>query len=342
MNRTFRTSFLLATVIATVWADPAADADWQALQSLLAPVVRDQDKPEKKGAEEAAANLQRAAEKAGEFQAKFPADSRLGAARKLEVTAALQAVQLGATEREAALARAEAYRKDKAHAAADRLDVALTVELMTASANRPGHNPRADGPSYEKIVDRLHGEFGDLDEVFKLYFTVARTSDSATAARIARKLLKLPIPTWAKVQAQALSDREDLLHRPVDLEITSVSGEKIDLKSATKQPVVLIFWDASAGTAGLAPLATIKSEVPASAKWLYLGIGDKSLAIADAQAQAPIPGTHCLLDQGLRSRLARTLKVQHLPCAYVIDGQGKLSGFGALVDLPGLLKTAGR
>lgn len=104
--------------------------------------------------------------------------------------------------------------------------------------------------------------------------------------------------------------------------------------------MVVLAWDASDGSTGLPDLSSLKSQIPPGSKWVYVAVGKSLPPIADLKARAPYPGAHCLAEPGLGGAVARALKIQQLPYAYVIDGRGKLSGFGAIAELPELIKGA--
>ena len=86
-----------------------------------------------------------------------------------------------------------------------------------------------NGPELELLADRLRQEFGDTPEVFNFYASVARSADMTTARGIATRLLERPANYEAKAEAQSILARDALLNQPLDVRVTTVDGQQIDL-----------------------------------------------------------------------------------------------------------------
>ena len=272
----------------------------------------------------------------------YPTDARASQAKKMETLFALQSVELGADSyRPTASALGTAYRVDKSNAATDRFEVAQAMEVIALAPTLKGQRFLDVGVTYEQMADDLYGEFGELDQVYNVYTSIVRTTDPATSSRVAAKVLgRKQAPAWAKTEAQTALDRNGLLGKPVNLKLTTVDGQTIDLQRPGAQATVVYFWNGTSGGAELSLLNSIKWPSPPSARWIYIALGGAAEPSATVKAQAPFPGSHCFERAQFGGPTAAALKVAQTPFAYVLNAAGQLTGFGPAADLPALLQAA--
>jgi hypothetical protein len=334
-------SLPLSALAQSLSAPQAADNAWAKLQLLAAPIplgsLGTSVDPASVIALEANQFLQ-ASRSAKAFYTAFPGDVFAGEARKLEVMSGLQSVEFGNTPyQQTALELATAYAGDAANALSDRFDVALTASLFSPKAT--GVRLTEDAAAYEALADGLRSQFGDLTQVYRLYLSIMGTVPVADGAELALKIQDMNAPAWAKAEAQRTLDRVALVGRPIDLGLLSQDNVPIRLDASGSGPTVVYVWSNRIGTADLDALAQYASAIPQGTRVVYVSL-QSSAATAGAAQAAPVPGFFCFDPSSLDGLIARTLGVQQIPYVYVIDGQGRLSGFGPPSRLAALLSAA--
>lgn len=325
-------------------ADPP-DPEWQNLSRLLAPgsvasvPANPSDDRQKSGLQLEIERLQQVAQAAKAYYSAKPDGARAAEARKWEILAELQALQLGAPDPAGrVLGAAQAFRKNRSLAAEDRFDVAFAAECTAL------RGPLSDAASFaarEKLADALHEEFGGLPQVISQYVSLLRTADPATAARIAGKLNDRQLPDGMRRDVTRALAAVLHIGKPVELTMSTLGGGKIDFAGSSEITVVY-FWNAWAGTGDLALPAALKTKVPAAVQWIYVGLGGTAPGLAEAEAKAAFPGRHCHDPSGLAGAAAASLGINYAPGVAVLGPKGRLIGFGALENLPALLQEANR
>lgn len=328
----------------------SADADWSNLNTLALPQVL-VAAPPAKGAtgyppspimQEITA-LQQASVAAHSFYSNYPSDVRSAKAKKLEVMSSLQGAQLGGHQyTQPALALATSFRSDTKQSVHDRFDVAMAAEALSLPIAPRGKQLVNCGAARAQIADRLYAEFGDQTETYNLYLNVMWTADPLTSAGIARKLLAMKAPPWAKATAQQFVDRQAMIGKPLNLVLTKMDGRPLDLKVSIGMPTVILVWSNSSGNGDLTLLGRMKPWIPPITRMIYLCLQANLTGVKTAESQAPVPGIFCFEQAGMLSRQGVYLKVQQLPFVYVLNKDGTLSGCGQLSDLPTLLSAAAK
>lgn len=290
--------------------------------------------------------LQALISEAGNFRKHHASDPRAAAARKIEIMALLEAEQLNLPTSNQELEKLiEGFRADSNVPAEDRFDVAFAAEYRRETASsKANKQPKAGKPGdlKDKVADKLQREFGNIDAVYSLYVSAMHTSAPEASARIARKLQRGSAPAWVKRAADGVVARSSLLGRTVPLTLTTDEEYTVDLGAPTGAVTVVYFWGAADGIADLETLARAYAGFPAGARWIYVGMGASPDTLKAAVQKVPFKGLHCPVADGFGSEAARVLGVMQAPYAYVIDGAGKLVGFGATEDLPAIMNSVGR
>jgi hypothetical protein len=349
MKSYFRPLMIAAGMSATLAASAQsvqpsrADADWLTLMSLAGPAPQGANSsglgqlnnPVAQQAEQ----FENASQFAKAFCAAYPTDPFASAARKLEVAMALQGAQLdGLPYQEQALTLSVAYLANPNNSPRDRFDVALTAAVL--SPGLQGKTFPYDAAPLVSLADSLHGEFGELPDVYGLYLSIMRTADPIDALALARKLIAMKPPAGVAAEAKNTVDRTAQIGTALDLPLTSIDGKLIDWTSP-QQPTVIYVWSNRIGTGDLAPLSLVKSSIPEGVRVVYISLQSNLSTAAAAMAQAPVAGIFHFEHAGLDGLTARTLKIQQYPCVYVLTPGGTIAGFGRVEDLPALLAVAG-
>ena len=167
-----------------------------------------------------------------------------------------------------------AYVANLGNAAPDRFNVAMAMEAISLAPSLQGKQLADDGATYEKMANDLYAELGGLDQVYSVYVSILRTTDSATVTSVASKILsQATAPAWAKTEAQVAQARVVLIGKPVNLKLTTVGGTTIDLSRPVAQTTVVYFWNGTTGGTDLSLLSTVKPAIPAGARWIYVALG---------------------------------------------------------------------
>lgn len=280
--------------------------------------------------------LIQAAAAAHAFYTAYPSDSRAPAAQKIEVLSTLEAAGLDpAAYQASAVALATAFRNNTSLAVDDRIDVAFACDRMLLPL---GGKPLEDnGPAYVKLVDNLYAEFGPQDRIFNLYIGAMESVDETTALAVANELVALNAPAFALTPAQAVIARSNLVGKPVNLSPFVYNSGPLNVAVPVGEPTILYFWSNANGLSQLPLLGQYTASTPAGVRVIYICLQANMSAVAQAEAQAPLPGIFCFQASGLNTNEETTLGLLCLPYAYVLDSRGNLSGYGRPEDLPALL-----
>jgi hypothetical protein len=331
-------------MVAVVWGGSAAvlaqnlsvrgknaDEEWRELRALVSaapsPLTGVRNTAVVRAEAEAKALAARQlAQRAREFRTGFPDHKDAPEASKIEALASLRGVMMNDSVHEAqAKETAKTYREDVRNRLGDRIEVAVLAERTSARAKFGGAVYANNGPELELMADRLRKEFGDVQEIFDLYLTVARSSDMNTARSIAVKLLQASANPTIKKEAQSIVDRHSFLGRPPNVPLRLQDGADVPLTQAGAKPTVLFFWPAS----GPKLSHRLMKALPRNARILHVMPGASAAEFEAAKRTAQVPGTFCL-DSSPAGSVGGDLAVRHLPYVFAIDPAGKLTGYGPI------------
>jgi len=303
-----------------------ADQVWASIASQFTAFV--DAKPDRKVDQGAkSAQARGIAEAAKEFYSTYPGSFYVRAARKIEALATLDIVEVDPNRKQSALQVAAEFRANPIYPASDRHEVAIVMERRKLVEKFGGRMPVSNGPEMERIADLLHAEFGDLPENFHFYASVARGADKATARRMAARLLQWPAPDEAKAEASAIIERQNLIGRPLSLTLSTITGETIDLSQPSGKITIVLVWDARSPIS-LRLVGKIKKTLPADARVIYFSPYSTAQELTALSIQLDILGPLCH-DRGTgRGTHAAALGLRRLPYVLVLEGTGKLIGFG--------------
>lgn len=324
-------------------SDPKADEAWTKLRASLS-AASDASETGKKGPsskaerEAKARALVAVAEQANAFHLAFPAHAKAGAAKKLEVTSLLDAVDLGEVDHEArATQLGMNFRRDHTHPEGERFQVARQMMELEMEKKKLRAEARLD--ELERQADALATEFAGNAGVYRLYLEVVENTSEAKARQVAQKITSGPAPAAVKDQARTVIERFDLVGKTVGLDFVSENGTAFKLGEKKGKIVVAYVWS-GASRASVAAFASVSKAI--TPEYEVVGINvDKDVAKAKATiAQEKPPGLQYVDARGLGSPVATQLKVVDVPCVYVFKANGELAGFGSAGQLTKLLKTA--
>ena len=184
---------------------------------------------------------------------------------------------------------AKAFREDKKNPVEDRFEVATLAERTELRGKFGGKVYVNNGPELELLADKLRQEFGDTTEVFNFYASVARSADMGTARSVANKLVRAPnVNPEAKAEAGAILARHAQIGKTLDIILTTIEGQTLDL-AQTNKPTVLFFWPASSPTS----VGRLKGSLPADTQVIYVSPGANAAQITEAKKHTRVPGAFC-------------------------------------------------
>lgn len=283
------------------------------------------------------------AQAAKDFYSRYPTHPQAAPARKLEALSAVDGIAAGDSAYEQqAIKVANDYRVDRKNPAADRFQVAHTVERYQVSKKLGGKHYLTSPVEAEKMADRLRKELGELHEVHALYLTIARSTNCENGGDVARKLLQLPVSPSIKTAARQIIERRALLGKPLEFSLTTAEGKTTKLSEFTGGRTVVCFWDGKNHPAGPPGLHEQRRLATPDTTWVYVSVGALAPMAKGTAKTARPAGTTCVEPLGVRSPLLAQLKITQLPCVYVLDARKNLSGIGRIDELPVLLSRQRR
>jgi len=281
-----------------------------------------------------------ASQSAKDFYTTYPNDLNAPAAKKIEVITALQgAPSNDQTKGQTAQQLAQNYRKS--NQVSDRFEVAVLAERQKLSS-KSGGNLFVDSPKdLENMANSLHNEFGDIDEAYRFYASVARSADMDTANRVAGELLQWSAaPAETKAEAQTIRDRQNLIGQALNAQWPTMDGKTFDLSQQTGKLTIVYVWSTAGDPQGMGGLLSLKKTLPANTQMVYLALGGAADQLQALKDSAPIPGIFCFEPINTSSPARDLLRVRHTPFVFVLNKLGKLSGFGPVSELSNLVAAA--
>ncbi len=336
----------------------AADQAWAALDAqrsiaagakvtkIKGPVAASRDEAIKVKQERVARaqSFRATAQAAKEFHTHYPQHPKAAEARRVEALAAIEAITPHdkAYER-TALAAAAAYRADPILPIADRIQVAHAMECVSLKRKLPGSPWFTNPVLAEQMIDRLHAEFGEQPAIWGQYLALAQNTYCDAGKDVAHRIVQSPYaPDFTKVAARRILERYALVRRPIDFALTPTTGRPTTLAQLAGKTTVVCLWDGSRYPEGPPGLQEHKKNPRPNTKWVYISLGQLgALPKGRRAALAPL-GTTCVEVLGWNSPIAAMLRIDRLPCVYVLDDQTRLSGFGRIDELSSLLAGIGR
>jgi thiol-disulfide isomerase/thioredoxin len=182
------------------------------------------------------------ADQAREFYTRFPAHPKAAEARKKEYEMLQFAVQLGNTNKLAAL-----DEREKEHLKDPTLSEDERLKLRTAAAQRAVMSHEADGEAamldqQEKSARELIKDFPKRDPGYQMLLEVAGESPGPKARSLIAEIDKGGASEEIKTRAQGLLKKLDALGKPFPLRFTAVDGREVDVSKLAGKVVLVDFW----------------------------------------------------------------------------------------------------
>jgi len=329
---------------ATECAHADASADWQQIQAMDTHGPSGQFKTREEAQAGALEYLAKQEEALGAFITRYPDDQRsIDAKFRLAHLLATRAdLEQKSYDRHAAdvildeLAKEPAMKSRQADVAFARVSIFMQrVDAVT-------------GENRDTLLEKARAfakEYPDDRRVAPLLAEVASAFDGEP--KTARSLLEQARP---KAQTQELRSRIDddlkriaLLGKPLEMQWTSVQGNRIDLRKL-RGKVVLIYFFASWSAPAMYELDWVKHLAARSSAVQALGIclDNDPVAVpallADRGVQWPV---YCD-GRGWQGELVRSLGINAIPDLWIVDRDGILRTLDAKQDAEALIDGADR
>lgn len=236
-----------------------AEAAWKVVSEAMQPPTPPAEWNQKQPTEDEVAKFKTsmaaaavlAADKAREFQTRFPKDSHVEEARDAQKEMLRAAVQLGETGRADELAKLTADDKggdakddakaDDKSAAQDPFNQRMQQAVAAArKLSDQGMEPML--LEFEKQVRLVIKDFPDRGDAYGALFEVAQNLGGEKAKSIIDEINKSNAPEPLKKAANDLKTKMERVGKSVDLKYTAVDGRTVDLSQLKGKVVLVDFW----------------------------------------------------------------------------------------------------
>lgn len=164
----------------------------------------------------------------------------------------------------------------------------------------------------------------------------------ASAERIAKVVVASSAPAETKTEARTILERAKLLGQRLPYVLNSIDGQLIDLAQPQDKPTAVLVWSAALNPSSLLGVKQFKDLSFRDCRWIYVSVSTTAEQLLAAKDKAPFPGVHCYYPPRSGAPFVDGLNNRHFPYIYIIDRDGRLSGFGPADEFPKLLAAARR
>lgn len=343
-----------ATTKTNLLPDDAAAA-WKAVSDAMQPPVPPAEWNQKAPSEEEVAKFKAsmavaaglAADKASEFLSRFPQDTHAAEARDAQRDMLRTAVQLGAKDREAELAKLPSDGKEEATGTAgkatDKAEAEDPFNQRMQKAVEAARKLSSDGMEsmlleFEKQVRLVMKDFPDRGEAYGALMEVAQNIGGEKAKTITEEIAKSNAPEEVKKMAADLQKKMARVGKPLDLKYKAIDGREVDL-AALKDKVVLIdFWATWCGPC-VAELPHVKEAYeklhPKGFEIVGISFDEDREALEKFVKDKTMAWPQFFDGKGWQNKYAGEFGINSIPAMWLVDKKGVLRDQNARADLAG-------
>lgn len=186
------------------------------------------------------------ADMARQFYALYPDHPQAKEAREGYFAMLHQSVELGGTNRIAELEALTAERlKDPKLDDETKFKLSLSL-LQSMVSGRQYEGDDAMRAELETRARALADQYPKRPEGCDYLMKIARRAGPGKMSALAREVMTRTTDEAIKHECQGLIRRAEAVNKPLDLKLTSMNGQRLDLEKLHGKVVILLFWDSRA------------------------------------------------------------------------------------------------
>ncbi len=287
------------------------------------------------------AAAEKVAEVAKAFYTQFGSDPRAGDARMQEFQLLDAAVKMGHTNALVKLAQAEKERlSDPSLPEDERLGLRMMAAQRSAEMLVETEGEEKAKAAMAESVRDLIREFPGREEPYQVLLSLVSDGPVEAARATAQSMVSTNtnVPESVREAAQGLLARLDRVGKPVDIQFTSVDGQKIDLTAMQGKVVLVDFW-ATWCQPCVVELPNVKAAYeklhPKGFEIVGISFDQKKATLESFVAREKMTWPQYFDGKGWENELGQRFGITSIPAMWLIDKKGNLRDLSARDDLEG-------